>query len=129
MFWGELLPPKDEPKDFELRWSPNSRNEGDENAIGSRLASPLIVKALSLADGSFVPCALWLNRAYPDGSVVLGRNNGGTYTPVPGSDAPFDKIAGATDKLRFTPLAGKATVREAFLTWLAGKPGCIQVAP
>ena len=36
-----------------------------------RFASPLIVKALPLADNRFVPCALWLNRAYPVGAVSL----------------------------------------------------------
>lgn len=30
-----------------------------------RFASPLIVKPLALADGKFVPLALWLRRAYP----------------------------------------------------------------
>jgi len=129
MFWGELSPPRDEPKEFELRWVPNSRNDNDDTTIGSRLASPLIVKALPLADGQFVPCALWLNRAYPEGKVVLGRNTGGSYSPVPGSDAPFDKIAGATDKLLFNPLIGKTTVRQAFIDWLAAKSECTQVAP
>lgn len=127
--WGDLFPALDEPGEFELRWSPNSRSDNDESSVGSRLASPLIVKALPLADGQFVPCALWLNRAYPDGKVVLEKKVGGTYTPVRGSEAPFDKIAGATDTLLFNPLVGKATVREAFLDWLVSEKKCTQVAP
>src|SRR5690606_20083052 len=53
----------DEPDDFLLLWRRGRENE-------DRLASPLIVKAVPLAGGTFVPCALWLNRAYPAGSGV-----------------------------------------------------------
>jgi len=130
--WQDLDPPQDEPGKFELRWKPA---DPDSDA-GSRLASPLIVKALPLADGKFVPCALWLNRDYPDGMVVLEKKEGddGAYTRVHGSEARFGKIAGLKagsesedEKIYFEPLVGKATVKEAFLTWLAGRPGCVEV--
>ena len=57
----------DEPGPFELRWRAG-------NVEHDRLASPLIVKALPLADGSFAPCALWLNRAHPANGEVVLRN-------------------------------------------------------
>lgn len=104
----------DEPGPFELRW----RSGQDEH---DRLASPLIVKALSLADGTFVPCALWLNRAYPAGEVVLrGMSN---------SAAPFDRLVASGDTPRFSALAGKHSLREAFLDWLHAKHQTTGVAP
>lgn len=93
----------EEPGSFELRWRSG-------NTEHDRLASPLIVKAMPLADGTFVPCALWLDRAYPAGEVVLrGMNN---------SAAPFDRLVAAGDTPRFSALAGKQSLRQAFLDWL-----------
>ncbi len=104
----------DEPGPFELRWR-SGQNERD------RLASPLIVKAMPLADGTFVPCALWLNRAYPAGQVILrGVNN---------SQAPFDRLVGAGDTPRFSALANKQSLRQAFLDWLQAKHQTTTVAP
>lgn len=103
----------DEPGPFELRW----RLGEDEH---DRLASPLIVKALPLADGTFVPCALWLNRAYPAGEVILRG--------VSNSAAPFDRLVASGDTARFSALAGKHSLRKAFLDWLHASYQTIVVA-
>lgn len=80
-----------EPDDVELRWQ-------DKDGVHKRLASPLIIKAMPLSDGTFVPIALWLCRAWPEGDVVLVRKE----EPVPGSRAPFDQLLapGDTSTLR-----------------------------
>lgn len=93
-----------EPEGFELRW----RAGNDEH---DRLASPLIVKALPLADGTFAPCALWLNRAHPANGQVVLRN-------VNNSQAPFDRLVAAGDNPQFSALANKTSLRQAFLDWL-----------
>lgn len=116
----------EEPAPFELHW----QRQGENRA---RLASPLIVKALPLADGSFVPCALWLGRAHPPGNVVLVRRRAATVADVvqvvPRSAAPFDRLVAPGDVPRFRALAGKATLREAFLDWLHPKCKTTVVAP
>jgi len=118
LYWEEL-PSSDpnygtEPAGFELRWQSG-------NTEHDRLASPLIVKALPLADGSFVPCALWLNRAYPEGGVILrGVNN---------SLAPFDRLVADGDTTRFSALANKPSLRAAFLAWLQARYNTTVVAP
>jgi len=94
----------DEPGPYELCWRSADGSEHD------RLGSPLIVKALPLAGGHFVPCALWLARAHPEGEVVL-RN-------LERSSAPFDRVLGPGDEARFSALAGKTSLRDAFLDWL-----------
>jgi CRISPR-associated protein Cmr1 len=104
----------DEPDAFELRWRSG-------NTEHDRLASPLIVKALPLADGTFVPCALWLNRAYPNGNVVLRGASS--------SAAPFDRLVAAGDTARFSALANKQGLRQAFLDWLQAKYQTTVVAP
>ncbi len=117
--WNEL--PQDhanygaEPSSFELRWRAG-------NVEYDRLASPLIVKALPLADGSFVPCALWLNRAYPANGEVVLRN-------VNNSQAPFDRLIANGDAARFAALANKTSLRQAFLDWLHAKYQTTVVAP
>ncbi len=98
----------DEPGPFELRW------RGPDPDNGDRLASPLIVKAMPLAGGEFVPIALWLNRAYPANSEVVLHN-------IRNSTAPFDRLAALGDTPRFAALNGKQTLREAFLDWLHAK--------
>ncbi len=103
-----------EPGPFELRW----RAGPDDH---DRLASPLIVKALPLADDTFVPCALWLHRAYPPGEVILQ----GTA----GSGAAFDLCVAPGDKPLFSALAGKGTLRTAFLAWLCARHQATVVAP
>jgi CRISPR-associated protein Cmr1 len=94
----------DEPDGFELRW----RAGGVEH---DRLASPLILKPLALANGQFVPIALWLTRALPEDATVFVRG-------LRGSEAPFDRLVAPGDKAHFKPLVGKTTLREAFLDWL-----------
>ncbi|MDW8363844.1 MAG: type III-B CRISPR module RAMP protein Cmr1 [Myxococcales bacterium] len=104
----------DEPDGFELRWRAGTTEH-------DRLASPLIVKALPLADGSFVPCALWLHRAYPAGGVILrGVNN---------SQAPFNRLVAAGDMPLFSALANKQSLRQAFLDWLHAKYKTTVLAP
>lgn len=125
--WDELNPRTTEPEgDFELGW----RVEGGSTEAGStrpdRLASPLIVKALPLADGTFLPCALWLNRAYPRGQVVVRRNR---VSIVENSAAPFDRLTAPGETPRFSALQGKTGLRAAFLDWLHAKHRTTVVAP
>lgn len=114
---GRRFETLDEPRGkFALHWMPpGSDKERD------RLASPLIVKALPLADGSFVPAALWLNRAHPTGEVVLSGYSG--------SRAPFDRLVAPGDTPLFSALAGKGSLREAFLSWLQTTHQTRVVAP
>jgi CRISPR-associated protein Cmr1 len=118
LYWDELPPSHPnygtEPDGFELRWRSG-------NTEHDRLASPLIVKALPLADDTFVPCTLWLSRAYPAGEVILrGVNN---------SQAPFDRLVAPGDTPRFSALAGKHSLRQAFLDWLQATYQTTVVAP
>jgi len=108
----------DEPDPFELTWK-------DGEGLHNRLASPLIVKAMPLANGEFVPIALWLARAWPpDGEVVLRM--GGQEKP--GSAAPFDKLLGEKDPALFPPLEGKSSLRDAFLDWLGSEKKATRIA-
>ena len=95
-----------EPGNFELRWRDR------KNEVRDRLASPLIVKALPLASGRFMPIALWLFRKYPDGEVILYHNNA-----VGGSAAPFDKLLGKDDTALYRPLAA-GCMHNAFFDWV-----------
>jgi CRISPR-associated protein Cmr1 len=104
----------DEPDAFELRWR-HGNTEHD------RLASPLIVKALPLGDGRFVPCALWLNRAYPEGEAILRG--------VKHSSAPFDRLVAPGDRAQFSALVDKPSLRAAFLDWLHAHGSTTVVAP
>lgn len=106
----------DEPGPFELRW------RGPDPDLGDRLASPLIVKAMPLANREFVPIALWLNRAYPQNGEVVLRG-------VCNSAAPFDRLVAAGDQPRFSALAGKQSLREAFFHWLHARYSTTMVAP
>jgi CRISPR-associated protein Cmr1 len=119
----------DEPGSFELRWrSPKPKVDGkpDEPDEHDRLASPLIVKAMPLADGNFVPCALWLNRGLPEGAEVgLFREK----KVDPQTVAPFGRLVALGDTARFSALVGKKDLREAFLDWLAKQHKTIVVAP
>ncbi|HXF54789.1 MAG TPA: type III-B CRISPR module RAMP protein Cmr1 [Hyphomicrobiaceae bacterium] len=103
----------DEPGPYELRWRGDREHD--------RLASPLIVKALPLADGSYVPCALWLARTYPKGEVLLKGTANAT--------APFDRLVAPGDTPRFSALANKHSLREAFLDWLQAKYQTTVIAP
>ncbi len=107
-----------EPGPFELRWRSMRDAGGEEH---DRLASPLIVKALPLAGGNYVPCALWLNRRYPEGEVYLKG--------VENSGAPFDLLVAPGDSPRFSALEGKASLREAFMDWLKDRYSIDRIAP
>jgi CRISPR-associated protein Cmr1 len=111
----------DEPGPFELGWRGPTPNKPGETVEHERLASPLIVKAMPLANGEFVPIALWLNRAYPQNGEVVLRT-------VHNSAAPFDRLIGAGDTPRFSALAGAHSLREAFLDWLHAKYSTTVVA-
>lgn len=98
----------DEPGPFELTWK-------DRDGLHNRLASPLIVKAMPLASGRFVPIALWLERSWPEGGEVFLK----TGSKLHGDPAaPFDKLLGQGDRVQFAPLAGKTGLRDAFLDWV-----------
>jgi CRISPR-associated protein Cmr1 len=114
--YDEHVPPRYEPKDFELRWRSGSIPH-------ERLASPLIVKPMALADGRFTPIALWLFRGYPIGGEVFLLLGGGSGSRekkehVPDSDAPFDRLVAPGDRALFAPLGRASTLREAFCGWL-----------
>jgi CRISPR-associated protein Cmr1 len=119
-------PPYDEPDRFEIRWKAG-------NCEYDRLASSLIVKALPLADGKFVPCALWLNRGMPAGAEVgLLRSIQGNPKEKkvdPRTTARFDQLVAEGDTPRFAALADKQTLRDSFLDWLRAKHQTKKVAP
>jgi CRISPR-associated protein Cmr1 len=125
-------PPPGEPRDFELRWRKPKGPDGRQE-VHDRLASPLIVKALALGDGQFVPCALWLYRAYPaGGEIILAPNDSRSA----GSAAAFDVLVADGDTARYAPLARPPTehpgerLRNAFFDWLVAKDRSVRaVAP
>jgi CRISPR-associated protein Cmr1 len=103
---------RDEPGDFQIQWQADGTAKPAD-----RLASPLIVKALPLADGKFVPCALWLSRGFPAGKAVLVMNNRADGR----SAAAFETVHGAGDKSLHPALQGKTSVRQAYLDWLVSQ--------
>ena len=129
-FWNELPATHPnygiEPGPFELRWRAG-------NIEHDRLASPLIVKALPLADGTFAPCALWLDRSLPAGAQVgLARPKHGRPNEKevdPKTVAPFDRLVAGGDTPKFAALANKSSLREAFLDWLLARYSTTVVAP
>lgn len=112
----EATPARRDRIPFELVW-----NDGKER---NRLASPLIIKAMALADGRFVPIALWLLRADPSGQVHLRGD--------PATAAPFGKLTGAGETAHFAPLRHGGNLRDIFLGWVcgSGRPGApARIAP
>lgn len=113
--WQDLEPPMTEPGGFELGW------RDAEGIHRDRLASPLIVKALPLADGKFAPIALWLARADPPGDVVL-KANGDLRVPAAQTAASFDRLHATGDTPQLTILGKHKTLREVFFAWLKAQP-------
>lgn len=108
-----------EPDNVTILWM------GDDGPF-DRLASPLVTKALPLADGRYAPALLWLDRAHPPGKVQVKIKG----SLVNGSEADFDRLVACGDSPRFAALADKQTLREAFFAWLQRQPsGFRQVWP
>ncbi|QDE93717.1 CRISPR-associated protein Cmr1 [Myxococcus xanthus] len=102
-----------EPDDVQLQWE---RQVGSRWEQMDRLASPLIVKALPLADGRFEPIALWLERGTPSGGHVV-------MTQFKESDSrtrvPFARAFRAQDdQPLFKSLQRADNLRDAFFRWL-----------
>ena len=98
-----------EPEGVQLQW------EDRDHEPKERLASPLIVKALPLANGRFEPIALWLERAYPEGGGVVLVQRG---KALPGTRADFDRLHARGDSPLFWPLQREWGLRDAFFDWL-----------
>jgi CRISPR-associated protein Cmr1 len=99
-----------EPEEVELLWG-----VGDD-AVYERLASPLIIKAMPLTKGRFVPIALWLCRAWPEKGEVVLRSKA-TRKRVEHSKAPFHPLLPPGDIALYAPLR-EASLEKAFLGWL-----------
>lgn len=102
-------PRYNEPGRFKLKWRALKAAKPRE-----RLASALIVKAMGMLGGGFVGIALWLNREWPAGEIVLEMNG----AVVAGSAAPFDALVPAGETSMFLALAGKPSLQTAFFDWL-----------
>jgi CRISPR-associated protein Cmr1 len=94
------------PGHCSLDWAPDGKTPRQ------RLASPLIVKPIQVRDGSFRPAALWLKRTLPDTALagVLDERTQTLRGPAPIRNMPASPL--------FMPLAGKASVEDAFMDWL-----------
>lgn len=114
--WEDLDPPKTEPKNFELGWRDAHGDHRD------RLASPLIVKTLPLADGKFAPIALWLSRTNPPGKVVLKDLKDLRVRNIEETAADFATLVAEGDTPRFSLLAKHKTLRDIFFAWLKAQP-------
>ncbi len=107
------------PGDFKLHWF-DRKDHGHE-----RLASPLIVKAMPLDGGRFVPIGIWLHRAYPDGTVGLSADHWRSDR----SRASFDQLVAEGDTALYAPLVTKAVrnaqaghkLQRAFMDWVTQK--------
>jgi CRISPR-associated protein Cmr1 len=76
-----------EPGPSELVWA-----DAVDGSLHDRLASPLILKPIGLADGRFVAAALWLERAYPEHGRVGLRAGPSILAP-----AAFDDLVAPGD--------------------------------
>jgi CRISPR-associated protein Cmr1 len=121
---GGSLP---EPADYTIKWQDKSGKERE------RLASPLITKALPLANGEFVPCLLWLYRAFPEkGKAGIQQNN----RWVQGSEANLDLLVAPGEEALYAPLArpDRAKIRApfrmryAFMLWALNTLDATEIA-
>lgn len=103
------------PPDVALAWTHTKGKDGVWELI-DRLASPLVIRPVQLADGRFVPVALWMSRALPAGAKAGLYNRGGFLEER--SLADINRVIAPDDTANFTPLAGKSSVREAFMDHL-----------
>lgn len=108
-YYAQGDPRSYEPDAFELVWKDNKGN------VFERLASPLILKPMALANGPFVPIALWLFRAFPPYAEVVLRQH---KHVIAKSHAPFDALTARNETSAFPPLIGKHSMRKAFCDWL-----------
>lgn len=108
-------PGEQEPGQFELVLTVNG-------TLRDRLASPLLLRALPLRNGRFVPIALWLHRANPAQAQVGPRHATQKTRLVDGSAAPFTRMKadGDTDLTRGL-LGTHTSMRDAFGAWLVSK--------
>ncbi len=117
--------------EFTLCWRTGSRPDDQHD----RLASALILKPMPLSDGHFVPMALWLLRAYPNGEVAISHGD----SRAAASGAAFDTLVAPGDRPLFAPLdpavnpalasaVAPMRLRTAFMGWLASH-GAVEVAP
>jgi CRISPR-associated protein Cmr1 len=116
---------RDDPDPFEMRWK-------SANGDHDRLASALILKALPLANGNFLPMALWMDRGYPSGGKVYLKGYPADAAH-PDREADFDVLVAPRDIAQFAgdvaaAVAGKKTPRDAFLAFI-GRSGATRIAP
>jgi CRISPR-associated protein Cmr1 len=107
---GQFIDKKEgDPGNFTIVWYDKNNTKKD------RLASPLILKALPLADGKYVPAALWLHRGFPEGGQAgLDDHRNPGY-------APLDMLEAPGDQNRYSPLTGITgpdQLQWAFFNWL-----------
>ncbi|MFP2958163.1 RAMP superfamily CRISPR-associated protein [Myxococcus sp. 1LA] len=108
---GEYRPR--EPDDVQLQWQRQVNGKWEQM---DRLASPLIVKALPLADGRFEPIALWLERGNPMGGQVVMTQ---FKDADPSTRVPFARAFRAQDdQPLFKSLQRADNLRDAFFLWL-----------
>ena len=123
-----------EPPRFVIQWRDRSQQpdrHGAPEKLMDRLASPLVIGPMPLANGRFAPFALWLHRGFPQhGEVVAVVEGRGAMGP-----APFDKLLGRGDTALFDPLGPAQKeppgyrLRSAFMTWLTAEKRLKEVAP
>lgn len=113
-----------EPGPYEINWKNGLQ-------IHERLASPLILKALPLTGGRYVPCALWLAREMPADAqaCLLEKNSAGEKVEVVGSAARFSALKADGDPVLFPALDGFTDLKSAFFDWLRATQHTSVVVP
>ena len=90
------------------------------------------MKALPLANGNFLPMALWMDRGHPAASKVYLKGYPAAKAH-PDREADFDVLVAAGDTAQFTgdvaaAVKGKNEPGDAFLTFI-GLIGAARIAP